>query len=399
MTQTAQIAESGLLMSKSSAGTFSTISNNPSENQSVSDAGTDFSNILDEQLADSSTSDNSPRLLLEGVVPADESLKLPPSGKISPLIASPVNDSALVSDIVTDASDNPELAVIQTISSENLSNQIADTDNAAKLRQPLLTNSQATLEGITNQQNISKGQYYESIENSRAQVGINSNDDYSVDQNNKQQGTPDISSKLLNPLFTLDLLPRQGQLNRYIEKISEKGDSAKLISESLMPEAANSTNLTANLNNSLAENKVVNQLTLPLPVSSPHWANDFSDRVRWLIGSQIQKADLTLNPRNMGVIEISITVNNDQTSIQIVAQNASARDAVENSLGRLREMLGEAGVNLVDVDVSQHPGHDSTPSERQPHQFTDGYDKMDIAEQIMLEQPISDNYSLIDFYA
>ncbi|MEN8177462.1 MAG: flagellar hook-length control protein FliK [Pseudomonadota bacterium] len=103
------------------------------------------------------------------------------------------------------------------------------------------------------------------------------------------------------------------------------------------------------------------QLTLPVdvPVGQPGWDKAVGERIQWMIGSNIQNAEVKLTPPHLGPLEIRISVQNDQASVSFIAAQLPTREALEAALPRLREMFGEANLNLVDVDVSQGGGSDS----------------------------------------
>ncbi len=97
--------------------------------------------------------------------------------------------------------------------------------------------------------------------------------------------------------------------------------------------------------------------TMPqLPVSTPAgrsaWAEDVGNQVRWMLGRAESKAELVLTPPNLGKLEVSINLNGDQTTAQFVASNQAAREALEQSLPRLREILQQAGISLGQTSVS-----------------------------------------------
>lgn len=95
---------------------------------------------------------------------------------------------------------------------------------------------------------------------------------------------------------------------------------------------------------------------LQLPVATPTgreaWAEDVGNQVRWMLGRAESKAELVLTPPNMGKLEVSITLNGDQTTAQFVASSQAARDALEQALPRLREILQQAGISLGQTNVS-----------------------------------------------
>lgn len=94
------------------------------------------------------------------------------------------------------------------------------------------------------------------------------------------------------------------------------------------------------------------------PAGSPGWPEEVGNRVSWMVGQAESHAELTLTPPQLGKVEVSITVSGDQTSAQFVAATPAARDLIEQSLPRLREILEQSGINLgqADVGTSGQPG-------------------------------------------
>ncbi|MBT9614148.1 MAG: flagellar hook-length control protein FliK [Burkholderiales bacterium] len=93
-------------------------------------------------------------------------------------------------------------------------------------------------------------------------------------------------------------------------------------------------------------------LAVDIKVGTPGWDTAFSQRVAWAATNQHQVAELRLNPPNLGPVEIRITVSNDQATAMFVSAHASVRDSIEAALPKLREMLGESGLTLGNVNVS-----------------------------------------------
>ena len=95
-------------------------------------------------------------------------------------------------------------------------------------------------------------------------------------------------------------------------------------------------------------------MSLATPMHQANWGGAVAERVVWMTNANIQEAEIQLNPRELGPIGIKVTVNNDQTHVSFVAQNATTREALEQAIPRLREMLSENGLQLGQSDVSQH---------------------------------------------
>jgi len=82
------------------------------------------------------------------------------------------------------------------------------------------------------------------------------------------------------------------------------------------------------------------------------WSSEFSQKIVWLANADKQSAQLTLNPPQMGPIEISLSVDKGSASASFVSANQEVRDAIETALPRLREMFASAGIQLGQTNVS-----------------------------------------------
>ncbi|HJV26670.1 MAG TPA: flagellar hook-length control protein FliK [Aromatoleum sp.] len=96
----------------------------------------------------------------------------------------------------------------------------------------------------------------------------------------------------------------------------------------------------------------VPQLPVHTPAGQAAWADDVGNRVMWMVGRNESKAELVLTPAHLGKLEISIQITGDQTTAHFVAATAAARDALEQALPRLREVMQQAGINLGQTNVS-----------------------------------------------
>lgn len=110
-------------------------------------------------------------------------------------------------------------------------------------------------------------------------------------------------------------------------------------------------------------------LSLPTSVRDQNWSADFGQKVVWLATHDKQSAQLTLNPPQMGPIEIALNIDKGNASVSFVSANAEVRDAIETALPRLREMFASAGIELGQTNVSsesfkQHAGSGEQSSSR-----------------------------------
>jgi len=103
-----------------------------------------------------------------------------------------------------------------------------------------------------------------------------------------------------------------------------------------------------------ASNLISNTFNIATPVQHPQWNQSLGQSVQWMVNQNIQQAEIKLNPPELGMLDIRITVTNDQATVHFTAPNTAVREALELSMPKLREMLEESGVSLADVNVSEH---------------------------------------------
>lgn len=101
-----------------------------------------------------------------------------------------------------------------------------------------------------------------------------------------------------------------------------------------------------------AESQSVQQLPVYTPAGHKAWAEDVGNRLIWMANRSESRAELMLTPPSLGKLGVSIQVSGDQTTAQFVAATPAAREALEQAMPRLRELLQQAGINLGQTDVS-----------------------------------------------
>jgi len=92
--------------------------------------------------------------------------------------------------------------------------------------------------------------------------------------------------------------------------------------------------------------------TIDVPVMDKAWGNAFQDRVLWMTGRGIQNAEIRLNPAELGPIRVQVSIENDAAQLAFSAQNPITREAIEQMMPKLREMLSESGLSLGGSTVS-----------------------------------------------
>ena len=81
-------------------------------------------------------------------------------------------------------------------------------------------------------------------------------------------------------------------------------------------------------------------------------SNELATHLRVLKSSGGGEARLQLHPAELGRMTVSLITEGDEARVSFVVDNPQAKQAVEVSLPRLRDLMDEAGLSLTDADVS-----------------------------------------------
>lgn len=101
------------------------------------------------------------------------------------------------------------------------------------------------------------------------------------------------------------------------------------------------------------------QVTINTQVSQGKWADEFSQKITWLASSnKDQTAELHLNPPQLGPVDVVIKVSGDQATALFTSPHAAVRDAIEQAMPRLRDMMADNGIMLGNATVSDQAPRD-----------------------------------------
>lgn len=105
-------------------------------------------------------------------------------------------------------------------------------------------------------------------------------------------------------------------------------------------------------------------------VGTAAWGQALGEKLVWMAAGTQQTASLTLNPPNLGPLQIVVQVTNDQATASFFSAQPEVRQALEAAFPRLRDMMNDAGIQLGQATVSADtPQQNSTP-DRQAQRIT-----------------------------
>jgi flagellar hook-length control protein FliK len=145
------------------------------------------------------------------------------------------------------------------------------------------------------------------------------------------------------------------------------------------------------------------QVTVSTPVNQNKWADEFSQKITWLVSSnQSQTAELHLNPPQLGPLDVVIKVSGDQATALFTSPHAAVREAVEQAMPKLRDMLADNGIMLGNATVSDQAPRDPGQSGTQRASVPSGNDIPDASvtgNGTARVSPISRHNGIVDTFA
>lgn len=92
---------------------------------------------------------------------------------------------------------------------------------------------------------------------------------------------------------------------------------------------------------------------LPLQLNREMASDQMAERVQMMMSKNLKNIDIRLDPPELGRMQIRMNMNGDGATVHFTVANQQARDVLEQSMPRLREMLAQQGVQLGDTSVQQ----------------------------------------------
>jgi flagellar hook-length control protein FliK len=150
----------------------------------------------------------------------------------------------------------------------------------------------------------------------------------------------------------------------------EKSMVAETLAKAQVNNAFNSTkaeveqiNDTANeqlveqlANRVVKENVQVQKTQLAMETISIYrkdFANEVKEKVMVMINQKLQQVDIQLDPPELGNMHVRVNLQNEQASVSFMVQNLQAKEALEQHIGKLKDMLADSGVDVGNANIEQ----------------------------------------------
>ncbi len=146
------------------------------------------------------------------------------------------------------------------------------------------------------------------------------------------------------------------------QAVGEESTSAKLMLNAVKDSSKNAANMdmvipasyqpTAQTSTAMPMQQAGSGNSINIYPGKTGWDQAISQKVVWMVGAGEQSATLTLNPPDLGPLQVVINVHNDKADTTFISDNAEVRQALQDGMSNLREKMSESGIQLGQANVS-----------------------------------------------
>jgi flagellar hook-length control protein FliK len=128
--------------------------------------------------------------------------------------------------------------------------------------------------------------------------------------------------------------------------------AVKADTESSLSAATPTVNIAPVISNATATVNTHPVVTINSQLGTPEWQQNVSQHITLFTRQGQQTAELKLHPENLGPVNITLKIDDNQAQIQMVSAHSHVRAALEAAIPTLRTQLAENGIQLSQSNVS-----------------------------------------------
>ena len=146
----------------------------------------------------------------------------------------------------------------------------------------------------------------------------------------------------------------------------------------------------------------VTSLNETLSFTRKDFVDSMKEKVMIMVNQKIQQVEIRLDPPELGNMHVRVNLQNEQAAVNFLVQSQQAKEALEQGMSKLKDMLSESGVDVGDANVEQQSqgSEDNEQSFGQNQQNGSGenghFEQQDLVLQGSLARSTA---SGVDYYA
>lgn len=168
-------------------------------------------------------------------------------------------------------------------------------------------------------------------------------------------------------------LPATAAVTPAVAAVAEKQDVVSTASSAVSPTATLAP-IVSHLATPQPAATVATAPVLSQPLGTHEWQQNLSQHITLFTRQGQQTAELRLHPEDLGQVQISLKLDDNQAQLQMVSPHSHVRAALEAALPILRTQLAENGIQLSQSSVSSEgfAGQQQSSSGQQQHASRSG---------------------------
>lgn len=140
-----------------------------------------------------------------------------------------------------------------------------------------------------------------------------------------------------------------------------------------------------------------------ISINRRDFADAVKDKVMVMINQKIKQLEIRLDPPELGSMHVKLNLQNEQAAVNFVVQNQQAKEALEQNMDKLKDMLAQTGVDVGDANIEQQNKQTSEDLEAsKQHGNSNGLDDRDSSEDEITMSGVNlykASASGVDYYA
>ena len=86
-------------------------------------------------------------------------------------------------------------------------------------------------------------------------------------------------------------------------------------------------------------------------IHKPEGQQQLNEKIRWMVNARNTMGEIRLDPPELGSMQVRVYVQGDAASVSFIVQSQQAKEALADTMPKLRDMLSEQGIELGDAQV------------------------------------------------
>jgi flagellar hook-length control protein FliK len=354
------------------------------------------------------------------------------AGDMSHSVKGEVNQGEIETELAVKVSKDSDIASTKTVNSSsealkvNLSNRDTATSPLSKVDLDKMvaerTSQSASVENIPKEQIVMAQEKHPAMTSAQLQALQQIQAQQKTQSvSSEQQAIDDVSEEYVESILLSEEKPKEPGVKttaKVIDNIAMRTIS-ELQAQTVQATQTKQSNdayfehqVSEVLNHNVASDSVQiqkNNVQLQqetISIFRKDFADAVKDKVLITINQKLQQFDITLDPPEFGNMQVRVNLQGEQASVNFVVQNQQAKEALEQNMHKLKEMLSEQGVDVGGANVEQQDQQQNQNEQSLGHNndsgsvLTNGAQKDENnVEHILSTQLFDSSATGVDYYA